>query len=260
MENIYNCETYKEIKSGVVTFLDVLGWKGIYHRDNNAIQKLINISKQGKTVIKSIIDKYKSITIEMFLISDTIIIISYNNNFKEGKDLKKGVQFSAHAKIVTNLIERGLKQNILFRGATAYGSYSFSKNDLVFMGEAIDEAAEWHEFSNWCGVIATPSAQIIIESLINNNKNKTKLFYEVLKSKWVEYENIPLKSKDIKLKYALNWIDKISISKIRSILATNGPYNINIASKYLNTLEFVTFITYMKTNNEKYVSADCTKL
>lgn len=239
LENSIKTEGYNDTQAGVVTFLDVLGWKGIYNKDRDAIKKLINIFEEGKLIVDGIKKNNKYVEISLFLISDTIILLSHNTRLKNGQDLRRGRQFNIHANIASKLLTEGLEQKILLRGATSYGNYSYDDRNSIFMGEAIDEAAEWHEFTNWCGVILTPSAQMELNILFKNRMNVNKPLFKRLANKWVKYNKIPLKNKDTKLIYALNWTKSMNNSKILNKLKNNGPYGINIASKYLNTIEFV---------------------
>lgn len=52
-----------------------------------------------------------------------------------------------------------LEQELPLRGAISYGQYSIKDN--IMLGYVVDEAASWHESTDWIGVILTPSAQMI---------------------------------------------------------------------------------------------------
>ena len=104
---IDNVKNITETKQGVVTFLDVLGWKGIYYKDLNAIDKLISIVEKAKNNIKSL----ENIELKIFSISDTIIIISNNSKIDDtGKDRRRGAQLLLHAKFAKNIINMGINQ------------------------------------------------------------------------------------------------------------------------------------------------------
>ena len=232
-----------EQSQGLFTFMDVLGWKGVYYKDPNAIEKLIEIYMGGKEYIEKKQEINKDIKMELFIISDTIILLTYNKKLEnDKKDLKKGLQLSLHAEITAKIINKGISNNILIRGATSYGKYSFSENELIFMGEAIDEAAEWHENVDWCGVILTPKAQMELDLILNNEKNMDKIpkIIKKLREYWINYNKIPLKSRNVNLKYALKWSK--NKNHIISKLKESGPYTVNIAGKYLNTIEFIEYI------------------
>lgn len=188
----------KIIKSyhGAVTFLDVLGWKGIWRQDKLAIGKLealisainkqaddikpkyikqmkndimLNKSSKNRGKMKDAdLEKIIDVKIEVLSISDTIVLLSPG----EAK-----FTLAMHAELVSWILKNALEVELPLRGAISYGDYSFSNN--IMLGYAVDEAASWHESTDWIGVILTPSAQIAKKDIDIANI--------------ISYKNIPFK-------------------------------------------------------------------
>lgn len=236
----------KQIKlyHGAVTFLDVLGWKGIWRQNTSAISKLegliSEINEQANKVTGKYIKKLRNdikfkkynkssrnrgkmndadlgkiadIKIEVLSISDTIVLLSPG-------DAK--ITLDMHAELVSWILKRALELELPLRGAISYGDYSYSNN--IMLGYAVDEAASWHESTDWIGVILTPSAQIA--------KKDTKI------PNIVPYKNIPFKKSIKNLIYCVDWHFD-SDEDLEEIILAKGPHMPEVAPKYLNTLEFL---------------------
>jgi hypothetical protein len=69
---------------------------------------------------------------------------------------------------------------------------------------------------------------------------------------WICYNDLPLKGKRYSLKICLNWLnDKNSLIKDNDmIFADVGSLTKDIASKYLNTFDFIEYILKMKQNQK----------
>ncbi|AVQ28833.1 tetratricopeptide repeat protein [Fusobacterium ulcerans] len=156
-EKILKTEAY-------LTFADILGWKGIWQRENHIDGKKNNILKliQIKNKLIDIKDQYiekKDISIDINLISDTFVIGCTN--------------LEIHNKLCAELITTCLNKKLLIRGATAYGEYYY--RDMVYIGQAVDEAASWHEKGEEIGIFYTPSARLKLENKIKEKlENKVK--------------------------------------------------------------------------------------
>lgn len=243
---------------GMVTFLDVLGWKGIYKNDNKAIEKLNNIITKIKEASENNIpehvlnfDNINKIKIKVLSISDTIVIISYFDDYKGKKSLTKIPKYILlslyiHSKICGEAIREGINNNIYLRGATSLGK--FENKNSIFLGEAIDEAADWHEQTDWIGVILSPTSSMYYRILQYNLRNLRKNYayddvYEELKN-WIHYDKVPLKDKKYSLNVCLNWLNnEIYLVKDKDMIFANvGSLTKDIASKYLNTFDFIEYI------------------
>lgn len=207
--------------SGVVTFLDVLGWKGIYDRHDDAI---LALSRLIQGLIKEAEKKRGIIAreIEVKSISDTIVIFSYC--FED--EIERAVEI--HGQLCQWAIPQSIKSEIPVRGATAYGEFSIQDN--IFIGKAIDEAAAWHEQADWIGVHLTPSAEFVFQG-------------GSITSAWHPYIP-PLKTKSNFELHAVNWKNSWigggveSIETLKNRFRKFGPIVPEISGKFFNTLAF----------------------
>lgn len=209
-------------ESGTVTFLDVLGWKGIWQTDENPIRKLADVIEETKKIVNVISKDYdcalsktrgKEIKTTVLSISDTIAIFT-------AAEPEVGIE--THAKICAWLLPYALKASIPLREAISYGDYI--THDNIMLGYAVDEAASWHEATDWIGVVLTPSAFIKVKKM-NLGAVTT-------------YNAIPFKRPVKNLNLCVDWTydDK---SELMDIIDKKGPLIPEIAPKYLNTLQFL---------------------
>ena len=268
------------MEKGLVTFADILGWKGIWKNtkeNDNPSEKLLNTKKAidleivknyikifdnelidryeliniesidperkiGKMIDKKEIKEYikeqlaiylrtkekdkekvrkellefsnlivrAEISIEVDLISDTFVITSYSINENKENELEE------HLKIVQKLIIKCLDKGLLIRGATSYGKYQ--KEELVFVGPAIDEAASWHEQGEEIGVFLTPSAIFNFEGFENDELVRKR----TPKLKGTSFETL-----------CVNW--KEGKKLFEKIYKNESPIIPEIAKKYINT-------------------------
>ena len=214
---------------GVVTFLDVLGWKGIWQRKQNAIgdlESLVNSMNKMATKLsrgrKISKDEIISPETRVMIISDTIVIFTEATieNVKNIIDM--------HGSLCQEAIPSSIKKGIPIRGATSYGEVIISTNNSIYAGKAIDEAASWHEVADWIGVFLTPTANFVYEA----NEN----------SIWVE-NNPPMKVHDKSINtYSVNWVTEKGETQIKSIkesFCNLAPITPDIVSKFSNTIKFL---------------------
>ena len=221
-------------KTGAVTFLDVLGWKGMWLLHENPIPALLKVVERTREEATKISKQYaetkefrgiENIT-EVISISDTIAI------FSEGET---ELTIELQAKICSWLLEHALsEEKIPLRGAISYGSYS--KLDNVMQGRAVDEAASWYEFVDWIGVVLTPSAHL----KISQKKSITECI--------THYEKIPFKKSVPNLNTCVDWNFNAKMKKLEEIVVEMGVLTPEIAPKYLNTLAF---LNRKKSNRKK---------
>lgn len=154
-------------EGGYLTFADILGWKGIWQRkvdkEMELVKKLLRIK-----------EKLSSNDIRVDLISDTFVI-SCSSISRQIEANKK-------------LIEECLVEKLLIRGATSFGPY-YTK-DSVYIGQAVDEAASWHEKGEIVGIFLTHSAKIQVK-LSGNEKGLKEMDVEIkggkIKTYFVEW-------------------------------------------------------------------------
>jgi hypothetical protein len=162
------------MQKGVITLLDVLGWKGIWQRQNgaDAINKLKYLVDMIQTSIQRREHLYATTEggfaepfpkTRVISISDTIAIVSeINEHEREHYHIGRGPIESAikyQSVLVARLIRESILAGIPLRGAMSVGEFEAADNILV--GPAIDEVAEWYELCDWIGVIQSPSAYLL---------------------------------------------------------------------------------------------------
>lgn len=225
-----DCVDFNIDAKGAVTFLDVLGWKGIWRdkksdAEENAIAKLTRLIYKIKEQSKEIAFGYgpsdfnrgKNYEVELLSISDTIVF------FTEGLPEKT---ISIHCDLCSWTLNEALKMGLPLRGAISYGLYEH--DDRIMIGPAVDEAAGWHESTNWIGVVLAPSA-----------------FFELKGKKPVkaeQYTKIPYKSGIKGPNWCVDWEYKGedgAKNEIYSVFSKRGPLMQDVAPKYLNTMEFL---------------------
>ena len=192
----------EETKKGFLTFADILGWKGIWQRDKEINSKTKNVNKLKNIKSKlGILEKNQSSnekrSIEINLISDTFII---------GSD-----DLSINNELCKKLITLCLEENLLIRGATAFGEYY--NEEMIYIGEAVDEAASWHEKGEEIGIFYTPSARLKLE-----NKIKEELEDKVKKD--LEDET----KKELENKIKKDFLEKIGLFE-KNIATKIGEIN-----------------------------------
>lgn len=214
-----------KFNKGIVTFLDVLGWKGLWQSNRDAVDHLRRLvrdtRKKAIEIVKAYNEKerakdvrYKDTKIKVLSISDTIVFLT---------DTESITALSFHAQLCSWILEYALSKKLPLRGAISYGEFTESEN--IMLGPAIDEAAAWHESTDWIGVILTPSAKMYVRD--------EKIPYII-----DNYDNIPFKKANKTLKHCVDWSFRIEYALYDNFLE-KGPHMPEVAPKYLNTLEFL---------------------
>lgn len=192
---------------GYLTFADILGWKGIWQKQNTDNGKINNIKKllSIKNKIDKEFNKYGG-NYNLNLISDTFVI--YARSLILSNELSK------------KLIKLCLEEGLLIRGATSYGE-CYNK-DMVYVGQAVDEAASWHEKGEEIVIFYTTSAKL------NKNLSDNELEKYHLKNDEVNTKNGKIKT------YFINWYDETTEKKFYEIMKKEIIYP-EISLKYFNT-------------------------
>lgn len=172
-------------KKGFIIFLDALGMKGIWKRIHP-----MEVIRKWSTVTNEFIlleDKIQNFEFYYRALSDTIIIVLSIQN--------RDPIFSDLAKIFSMLMKPflvGLQNRILFRGVISWGLIYWSEK--LILGEAIDDAAYYHDKLNWIGISTSP--KLNLNNQIYHNKD------------FISY-NIPVKDTQLNTMYipglVLNW-------------------------------------------------------
>lgn len=224
MDKVNKKTSKAHFKKGIVTFLDVLGWKGLWQSNKDAVNHLKELVHDTREKAKEIISlynkkekakdvRYKDIEIKVLSISDTIVFLT---------EVTSITVLSLHAQLCSWLLEYAISKKIPLRGAISYGEFIESEN--IMLGPAIDEAAAWHESTDWIGVVLTPSAKMYVRD--------EKVPYIIN-----DYDTIPFKKANKTLHHCVDW-SFASEEQLYDIFLEKGPHMPEVAPKYLNTLKF----------------------
>ncbi len=238
---------------GVVIYLDVLGWRNLLERDEEALNKLSYLMQDLVTAKLGLVqameykfeekfaefkyDKSHSM-IEIIGAADTIAIFI--------KDYFSLAFIRAYM-LISNIINAGAEQGIFFRGALSYGDYVLIKDSNFYMGQAVNEVAQWYEACDWVGVIMTPSAAKKYSTL-NCILKATDPKYTC--KSYIKYSDIPFKNTNDSFEsYAVNCFYKNEdIFKYREALTQEkdrlekSKSDVSIIKKYENTLNFYSYV------------------
>ena len=203
IERIFN-EKPKKLE-GYLIFADILGWKGIWKKQDK--KDIANVTFFIKNILEKEFDKefnkeLKEKKYSISLISDTFIVFSK--------------EWELSNKLSKKLIELCLENNLVIRGAISYGE-CYNK-DTVYVGQAVDEAASWHDEGEEIGIFCTPSAK---QEIINNDYDLPEDF-------------IKLKSGEINT-FFINWYNKETKKKFDELFSKIDKSSIKVYLKYLNT-------------------------
>jgi hypothetical protein len=222
-------------KIGAVTFLDVLGWKGIWQRKDDPIQALESLRERLKNKA-DIYERGRNIEqTNVLSISDTIVLLT------EVSEIGKSTEaLDLHGQLCAESLFYSLEQQIPLRGATGYGEFSVSTENNIFVGKAIDETASWYEQADWIGVFMTPSAFYS---------------YDSEKPRWWVKHAPPLK-KELKFEtYATVWAEIINTERTASEIAKSfgkmSPIIPEIITKFSNTQKFLQEIQSTTNQSDK---------
>ena len=199
IERIFN-EKPKKLE-GYLIFADILGWKGIWKKQDK--KDIANVTFFIKNILEKEFDReLKEKKYNISLISDTFIVFSK--------------EWELSNKVSKKLIELCLENDLVIRGAISYGE-CYNK-DTVYVGQAVDEAASWHDEGEEIGIFCTPSAK---QEIINNDYDLPEDF-------------IKLKSGEINT-FFINWYNKETKKKFNELFSKIDKSSIKIYLKYLNT-------------------------
>ena len=221
-------ENHQKASDGYLTFADILGWKGIWKKQNSDNEKvdtlntLLFIKNKLEEEFKEQRKDENNDDYKINLISDTYVIYS--------KELELSNKLSKR------LLELCLINGLLIRGATSYGK--FYNNDMVYIGQAVDEAASWHEKGEEVGIFYTSSARLS-KNLSDNELEKYLLINDEVNTKIGKIKT-----------YFINWYNDITERNFYNIMK-NEVINPEYSLKYFNTENRLNKILHSKKKKGK---------
>jgi hypothetical protein len=251
----------KKMKRGYVAMLDVLGFKEYLSKRQNfdffslwkQLKKELN---DQKYCIEKEIQGFEDYWhLDVLCLSDTLVLcLSCTDENEENRTI-----LLAHIVIILDsFIDRYFKQGIYFRGAISYGDFICDTKQNIAMGNAIDEASEWHDSTDWIGIILAPSAKyayekIILEIPINHPWNGEL-------QKLVNYE-VPFKFNTSYKTRAFIWFNIPDGIYMRGLklhgfyrLLSKSTYSKTVIGKYANTIKFIE--TILSVDREEFLLED----
>lgn len=223
--------------------LDALGSKGVWQRTSepvriaearaSVIERATNEIQEDR-VVKIALPQFTDKPVSQFdwecmAISDTFIVTA---SCRPGEPIQQQL-FHQLGNHLCLLYANALREGLAFRGAISVGS--FYKVAGTLLGPAVDEAAWWHDKTDWVGAILTPSAEHQLEMVYADDSKFADFFYP----KW----NIPFKPGVGGVNRALGWPsppgkdDRTQRQLIADILL-QPPVIDDVATKYRNTIAF----------------------
>ena len=230
-------------KTGYIALIDVLGarefnidWAVDFIEKRDEIIKKAN--QHYNKMISSMSLNFKLPTPEIATFGDSIVFA-----WDVGYDLKyKALHLTTFW--LSPLIRLGLANDLMFRGAMAFGDYIFDNKTNTILGPAISDVASWYEEANWLGIIATPQCCFLIKAF---NEDIIKKLGAVDTNQWfIEYP-VPLKAGKVTTLFALNWPKQLfeNAKDITAKGALSISFERNIPKgtedKYFNSMSFLEF-------------------
>jgi hypothetical protein len=234
-------ESFISKENGIVAMLDVLGVRALQSIDQEkfitkwgAIGRLLEKLKSG--IETEIGVRKTSITV----VSDTLIITVSDDDL-----VKVLTAVTVHVAIAFN---EAIKTGVYLRGAIGFGRFlQHNKVEGLQVGEAINDAANWHQQYNWIGISMTPKLIMKYEYLIANK------LIDPVKSNYIK-SKVKTKSGN-QISWCLNWpktfisLTQEANGKTKTQIAREYLLNQfahenlapDISDKYVNTMEFFDF-------------------
>lgn len=216
---------------GVITYLDILGWKGISLRDDNPLPRFNRIINVIKERIRGLGTDSQDRVIGL---SDTVAVFTPLDADRLRADRQAEIHrvIEGHGAACGIAVWLSIEQQIPLRGATSVGDYQIDQDGNTFVGRGVDEVASWYEQGDWIGVHLTPSALFSVDL--------TRLRY------WKPYIP-PLKAKLNGETGCVDWTELWFEGKTREegmrmlhdAFIKLGPIFPEFAGKFINTLAFV---------------------
>lgn len=178
---------------GAVAILDALG-ASTY--GDIEIQRFLNAREQVLALLNEQAeensDSIERSELTTFTFNDTIIIV-----LRAGQSVPNLQKVTTFAALLRKFVVDSMAHGLLFRGAAALGTFYVDEETNTVMGEAVTDAAQWYDKSDWVGVHLTPRSFMELQRMMeikNDAKRWAFLPYAV-----------PLRNGSGLQTYAINW-------------------------------------------------------
>jgi len=244
---------------GAVAILDALGASSYSDAE---VKQFLRSRERVFSKLGEYLEDKTAITLDQlktFTFNDTIVIALLCG--QTPPTLKAVGSFSA---VLRKFLVDSMANGLLFRGAAALGQFRADDETNTIMGEAVTDAAQWYEETDWIGVHFTPRSFLEIERLMLNADDRKE---------WALFPyDVPLKNGSTLNTFAINWPKVFLVGSQRPWSGNPPPKQklLELLSghrvprgteqKYFSTLAF--FDRSMKLNrpsNKKKTSKKATK-
>ncbi|HNV66899.1 MAG: hypothetical protein BWY95_01553 [Bacteroidetes bacterium ADurb.BinA104] len=238
-----NADPAARVKEGYVIMLDVLGFRDLMSkRFGNTFFKIwADIKKSLLDKKEGLEKKIKPLDIDVLCLSDTLVVCI---SMKTRNKIDPRILLSLIPQLIDCFFWEQFTNRVFFRGAISYGKYQCDTANNIAMGEAIEEAYDWHSLSEWIGIVLTPSALYAKEKYIIENPNDNDIC-TIMNDRFVEY-SVPFKESKTYKTNACVWFkvlkDKNKNQELlaKVLLVFSGIKHLHsVATKYSNTLKFI---------------------
>jgi len=229
---------------GIVAILDALGASNYSKADaEQFLASRDRVIEATQTAVENSLKRFEVERLKRFTFNDTVVLAYLLDEI--APESIRDIETFCH--VLRAFETLSLKNGILFRGSLAVGElYRVSEHSGTIMGPAVSDAAAWYGLADWIGIIATPHATILIDSLLEQASGS-------LDHVLVGYE-VPFKDgRRIVLK-AVNWPKGFYVRGLAplNVAATAKAQLLTLLSrhqvprgsesKYSNTIDFFNFI------------------
>lgn len=241
---------------GFVIMIDAIGIKASLQNNNakDIIKKFKILSDLLQETKKEHVKFHKAlykhdISYNSYAFSDTfVIIIKLHDNKKSDSyifDL-----FQHISQDLSLLFMEALNLEIFLRGAIGYGKVFSDECKPIFIGQAVNEVAEWFELSKIIGIHTTPSTTFILDKLKTTKNTKIK---KGLLFTWFKNYKIPTKNGFDYNGWILDWLSYVSFNRDKWTLEMVEDYDLKEKNKegYLEALENTKIWLLDKFSNSK---------
>lgn len=239
-------------RRGVIAMLDALGTKGAWARGNpqefvQRWQHLLGLFRSWASLAETD-EQYREVCREcrVFAFSDTVIVTLESAQHDPGTSNYREELKLLCSTILPTFVQAFL-DGIFFRGVIAAGEFYQTNDgvdgperdrDILTIGPVIDEAAEWHNRSDWIGISLVPSASFHVDRQHMLGSDFSKLLVR---------HQVPHKTAGALNTWALNWPKQVielsdRSAEVRSAVMdvfSRHPIPPEALSKYVHTLSFL---------------------
>jgi hypothetical protein len=225
---------------GAVAILDALGASSYGERE---IAQFLNSRQRVLTELNTWVEEpHGSVKIDpsqlvTFTFNDTIIIVLRCGT--EPPTLNQATGFTA---TLRKFLVDSMTHGLLFRGAASFGSFYVDEATNTVMGNAVTDAAQWYERTEWMGIHFTPRTYLELTRMFELSGTRKEWAF-------CQYD-VPLRGGDRLQTFAVNWPKIFLVPSLRpwsdadparaKLLSLLSRHQVPLGTeqKYFNTISF----------------------